>query len=45
VLSYVAGGGDVYGVTTGFGGHSNLRSKNGPGLQVELIRCQCFVLD
>lgn len=38
VLDFVANGGDVYGVTTGFGGHSNRRTNKGPALQVELIR-------
>jgi phenylalanine/tyrosine ammonia-lyase len=38
IMDCVANGGDIYGVTTGFGGTSHRRSKDGLGLQVELVR-------
>ncbi|XP_048567347.1 phenylalanine ammonia-lyase-like [Triticum urartu] len=38
ILDSVANGGDIYGVTTGFGGTSHRRTKDGHGLQVELVR-------
>ncbi|CAL4886612.1 unnamed protein product [Urochloa decumbens] len=38
VLDCIAHGGDIYGVTTGFGGTSHRRTKDGPALQVELLR-------
>ena len=38
ILDSVANGGDIYGVTTGFGGTSHRRTKDGPALQVELLR-------
>ncbi|KAF7020438.1 hypothetical protein CFC21_033536 [Triticum aestivum] len=38
ILDSVANGGDIYGVTTGFGGTSHRRTKDGQGLQVELVR-------
>jgi len=38
ILSCIANGGDIYGVTTGFGGSSHRRTKDGPALQVELLR-------
>ncbi|RLM79108.1 phenylalanine ammonia-lyase [Panicum miliaceum] len=42
ILDCIAHGGDIYGVTTGFGGTSHRRTKDGPALQVELLRlCTC----
>ncbi|CAN6245175.1 unnamed protein product [Urochloa humidicola] len=38
ILDCIAHGGDIYGVTTGFGGTSHRRTKDGPALQVELLR-------
>ncbi|MBC2899675.1 hypothetical protein CFC21_112498 [Triticum aestivum] len=38
IVDSVANGGDIYGVTTGFGGTSHRRTKDGHGLQVELVR-------
>ncbi|CAL5020802.1 unnamed protein product [Urochloa decumbens] len=38
VLDCIAHGGDIYGVTTGFGGTSHRRTKDGAALQVELLR-------
>jgi hypothetical protein len=38
ILDCVANGGDVYGVTTGFGGNSHRRTNDGLALQVELLR-------
>ncbi|KAI5004250.1 hypothetical protein ZWY2020_031493 [Hordeum vulgare] len=38
ILDSVANGGDIYGVTTGFGGTSHRRTRDGHGLQVELVR-------
>ena len=38
VKASIANGGDIYGVTTGFGGSSHRRTKDGPALQVELLR-------
>ena len=38
ILDSVANGGDIYGVTTVFGGTSHRRTKDGQGLQVELVR-------
>ncbi|TKW05469.1 hypothetical protein SEVIR_7G177900v4 [Setaria viridis] len=38
VLSCIENGGDIYGVTTGFGGNSHRRTKDGHALQVELLR-------
>jgi hypothetical protein len=38
ILSCIENGGDIYGVTTGFGGNSHRRTKDGHALQVELLR-------
>ncbi|ONM15884.1 phenylalanine ammonia lyase2 [Zea mays] len=38
ILDCIAHGGDIYGVTTGFGGTSHRRTKDGAALQVELLR-------
>ncbi|KAM0900602.1 hypothetical protein ACQ4PT_020541 [Festuca glaucescens] len=38
IVDSVANGGDFYGVTTGFGGTSHRRTKDGHALQVELVR-------
>ncbi|CAN6276306.1 unnamed protein product [Urochloa humidicola] len=38
ILTSVENGGDIYGVTTGFGGNSHRRTKDGRALQVALLR-------
>lgn len=38
IMDSVSKGKDICGITTGFGANSNRRTKNGGGLQKELIR-------
>uniref|UniRef100_A0ACD5XY26 Uncharacterized protein n=1 Tax=Avena sativa TaxID=4498 RepID=A0ACD5XY26_AVESA len=38
IVDSVVNGGDIYGVTTGFGGTSHRRTRDGHALQVELVR-------